>query len=62
MKEYLIRAIVSALIFAGLMLAFDAIFNGIGSAWKYVISGLSFGFLYEGWSYLYHKGVFSKKK
>ena len=62
MKEFLIKSIVSALVFAGVTLAFDAIFNGIGSAWKYIISGLLFGFVYEGWWYLYRKGVFSKEK
>ena len=55
MKKYLIKSIVSALIFAGLILAFDAIFSEISSAWKYIISGVLFGFLYEGWWLLYQK-------
>jgi hypothetical protein len=55
MKEYLIKSIVSALIFMGLTLAFDAIFNVIGSVWKYLISGTLFGFAFEGWNYFYQK-------
>ena len=62
MKEYLIKSTVAALVFIGLTLAFDAIFNEIGSAWKYLISGVLFGFIYEGWSYCFQKGVFSKDK
>lgn len=55
MKEYLIKSIVSALIFMGLTLAFDAIFSEIGSVWKYLISGTLFGFAFEGWNYFYQK-------
>lgn len=55
MKEYLIKSIVSALIFMGLTLAFDAIFNEVGSVWKYLISGVLFGFAFEGWNYFYQK-------
>jgi hypothetical protein len=55
MKEYLIKSIVSALIFMGLTLAFDAIFNEVGSIWKYLISGTLFGFAFEGWNYFYQK-------
>ena len=62
MKEYLIKSIVTALVFIGLTLAFDAIFNEIGSIWKYLISGGLFGFIYEGWLYCFEKGVFSKEK
>ena len=55
MKEYLIKSIVSALIFMGLTLAFDAIFNEVGSVWKYLISGVLFGFAFEGWNHFYQK-------
>jgi hypothetical protein len=55
MKEYLIKSIVSALIFMGLTLAFDAIFNEVGSIWKYVISGTFFGFAFEGWFHFFKK-------
>ena len=55
MKEYLIKSIVSALIFMGLTLAFDAIFNEVGSIWKYLISGVLFGFAFEGWNDFYQK-------
>ena len=59
MKEYLIKSIVTALIFMGLTLAFDAIFNEVGSIWKYLISGTLFGFAFEGWNHFYMK---AKKK
>ena len=49
MKEYLIRSIVTALVFGVLTVVFDAIFNEVGSIWKYVVSGILFGFVYEGW-------------
>lgn len=62
MKEYLIRSIVTALVFGGLTVLFDAIFNEVGSIWKYVIPGIIFGFVYEGWWHFYRKGTFSKKK
>ena len=62
MKTYLIRAVLSGLVFAGLTLAFDAIFNEVGVWQKYVFSGVLFGFVYEGWWHLYQKGVFSSKK
>lgn len=55
MKEYLIKSFVSALIFMGLTLAFDAIFNEVGSIWKYLISGVLFGFAFEGWNYFCQK-------
>lgn len=55
MKEYLIKSIVTALIFMGLTLAFDAIFNEVGNAWKYLISGVLFGFAYEGWYHFYKR-------
>ena len=61
MKEYLIKSIVSALIFMGLTLAFDAIFNEVGSIWKYLISGTLFGFAFEGWNLLYLKRKNSSK-
>lgn len=62
MKTYLFKSIVTGLVFVGLTLAFDAIFNGVGGWQKYVISGVLFGFVYEGWWYLYQKGVFSRKR
>mgnify|MGYP007012548730 FL=1 len=52
MKEYLIRSIVTALVFGVLTVVFDAIFNEVGSIWKYVVSGIIFGFVYEGWWHL----------
>ena len=55
MKEFLLRALVSALIFIGLTIAFDAIFNEIGSIWKYLISGVLFGLAYEGWWHFHKK-------
>lgn len=55
MKEYLLRSLISALIFIGLTIAFDAIFNEVGSIWKYLISGVLFGFAYEGWWHFYKK-------
>ncbi|MBP5218375.1 MAG: hypothetical protein J6Z47_05445 [Bacteroidales bacterium] len=62
MKEYIIKSIITALVFVGITIAFDALFNEVGSVWKYVISGGLFGFAYEGWWHLYQKGAFSKKK
>jgi hypothetical protein len=62
MKKYLVRSIVTGLVFVGLTLAFDAIFNEVSGWQKYVISGVLFGFVYEGWWYLYQKGVFSQKR
>lgn len=61
MKTYFIRSIVTALVFAGLTLLFDAIFSEVDTCWKYLISGVLFGFVYEGWWHLYQKGVFSRK-
>ena len=55
MKEYLIRSIVTALVFGVLTVVFDAIFNEVGSIWKYLISGVLFGFAFEGWNYFYQK-------
>ena len=55
MKEYLLRSLISALIFIGLTIALDAIFNEIGSIWKYLISGVLFGFAYEGWWHFHKK-------
>ena len=55
MKEYLIKSIVAAVVFIGLFVLFDAIFNEIGSFWKYAISGVLFGFGYEGYWRLYKK-------
>ena len=55
MKEDLIKSIVSALVFIGLTLAFDAIFREVGNIWKYLISGILFGFVYEGWWHYYRK-------
>ena len=62
MKTYLFKSILTGLLFAGLTLAFDAISNRVGGWPKYLISGALFGFVYEGWWYLYKKGVFSSKK
>lgn len=62
MKQYLIRSLVTALVFIGLTVAFDAIFNEMGSIWKYLFAGVLFGFAYEGWYHFYQKGAFSKNK
>ena len=62
MKEYLLKSIVTALVFIGITIAFDAIFNEIDIIWKYLINGVLFGFVYEGWWHFYQKGVFSKEK
>lgn len=62
MKAYIISSLISALVFLGVTLAIDALFYEVGVIWKYVISGLIFGFVYEGWWLLYKKGVFSRKR
>lgn len=60
MKEYLIKSIVSALVFAGFTLALDAIFSEISSFWKYMISGLLFGFLSTNDGDIFLKRLFSR--
>jgi hypothetical protein len=62
MEKYLIRSLITALVFIGLTLLFDAIFGEVGDFRKYLITGFLFGFIYEGWWHLYQKGVFSRKK
>ena len=49
MKEYFLKSIITALVFIGITIAFDAIFNEIDIIWKYLINGVLFGFLCEGW-------------
>ena len=62
MKEYFLKSIITALVFIGITIAFDAIFDKIDIIWKYLINGVLFGFVYEGWWHFYQKGVFSKEK
>ena len=62
MKEYFLKSIITALVFIGITIAFDAIFDEIDIIWKYLINGVLFGFVYEGWWHFYQKGVFSKEK
>ena len=45
-----------------LMTEWPAIFDKIDIIWKYLINGVLFGFVYEGWWHFYQKGVFSKEK
>lgn len=62
MKEYLIKSIVSALVFAGFTLALDAIFSEISSFRKYMISGLLFSLLSTKDGDIYFKRLFSRDK
>ena len=44
MKEYFLKSIITALVFIGITIAFDAIFDKIDIIWKYLINGVLFGF------------------
>ena len=38
MKEYFLKSIITALVFIGITIAFDAIFDKIDIIWKYLIN------------------------